>query len=118
MNSQTRDNEHSAGTDCSTSLDVGRTRPSGRVFFAVPAGNTETIRAALTRQKKIAVDFTDDDVVWLIYALAKELGPEAASLIGYNLAKCEFCCLCGESPTRVELVDGVAMAFCRECGET
>ena len=116
MNSKTRDDRHSGSRNCSTSFDVGRTRPSGRVFVAVPAENTETIRTALTRQKKIAIDFNDDDVVWLIYALAKELGPEASALIGDNLSKCEFCCSCGASPDRVELAEDVAMAFCRECG--
>jgi len=102
-------NEHSS------SIDVGRTKPGGKVFIGVPESHTERIQSVIRKRKKIAIDLTDDDVVWLIYALAKELGPIATSLIGNNLAKCEFCCQCGDAPSQVELVDGVAMSFCGEC---
>ena len=119
MDSKKTPEECSGTTHGSTSsIDVGRTKPSGRVFIGVSESQTEKIRSAIRGERKIAVDFNDDDVVWLIYALAKELGPEAASLIGDNLGKCEFCCSCGSAPNRIELIEGAAMAFCRECGET
>ena len=102
-------NEHSS------SIDVGRTKPTGKVFIGVPESRTERIQSGIRKRKKIAIDLTEDDVVWLIYALAKELGPSATSLIGNNLAKCGFCCQCGDDPAQVELEDGIAVSFCDKC---
>ncbi len=103
----------SAAADCSKAagLRVGRATKSGRVFFSMPDTHYDQITLPISGEKCHVAMVDDDDVEWLIIALAKEIGAERCRAVAGTLADL-FCLVCDGSGVDVDSLEG----GCVNCG--
>ena len=94
------------------SIDVGKTIGGDLVFIGVPDQRYDRAKTPLTGQVRHIISITDDEIEWLIAALAKEVGATRTRAIADSL-KDMFCLNCDGTEFDPDTLNGV----CYDCSE-